>query len=896
MAEHAVQVTINAKDEATKQIKAIDKQLAALTKQKATVSLDLSTDAAQKQLADITANIDKLKGEKAQVVVEAKVTQALSALDDIAGEAKRVQAAVEALSVALGPELAAGADLDSIISDFMRMGLSLDEITAHADRLGGKLREVGQGSVSGRITTGFSRIGAEARSASASASTLSTAIGNSVQDLGQVAGLSGAAGQAIGQMGDSMATAALKSGSLRSALSEFAAVAGPVAALAAAVAIVNAVVDAHRKSAEEAAAATKQLGDAMDDASDPALGLADNMEPIVDRLHEFDRMDQGFWTDLTNGIEGFASSLPGVGAGLSLIGVDVNDMVETVSDVMPALIKAGVDAFDLAKFIAGTGEAAGTKISKAYQAGIINAEEYVAALKAITSERSKAANVKATDDAFFNVSLGQLRALQDAADKAANPLKFFGDQWAILINDMADGSIDTQAAADAVNYLNQQLGLTPDQIRKIASDELVRKAEEISKAFEKSGKDLEDWADRTAKAFEDVNQAFIDLGSAQGAFDEMSNVFNQMARDAEGLGLAFDLKNAPLDALGEVKDFQEGLRDLVEFIDDPKGLKGKIPNILNPNDVNAGPMLQKIAGMRDDVQKAITDAFATGGATKAQATADAYVKQFVDSLHGKIKASDIETLWGLDDLQATLKVGVDQASMAEAQAMLEILTSLTGETPWTAQLKFDLISGAIDANTAKELIARNVKAFGIDVNTNLLAPDAKSKSAAKAAADRWAAEAPNKISMGTVVAEPGVAALVAARNEGQLDADKVTPIVFQSTVAAPTVRRFDQGGTVDGAGGIAGERGPEILNRRYLTEGPTYVPPGTRVTSRRRTALILRTRGAGGLRRYDSGGTVPSGSTIVNFNGVGAVGNRYDLMRTIHRAELDKIRLRGTRG
>ena len=55
-------------------------------------------------------------------------------------------------------------------------------------------------------------------------------------------------------------------------------------------------------------------------------------------------------------------------------------------------------------------------------------------------------------------------------------------------------------------------------------------------------------------------------------------------------------------------------------------------------------------------------------------------------------------------------------------------------------------------------------------------------------------------------------------------------------------------------GGIAAEIGPEIINRRYLAMSPTYVPPGTHVTSRRQTARILRTRGTRGLRRYDQGG------------------------------------------
>ena len=108
---------------------------------------------------------------------------------------------------------------------------------------------------------------------------------------------------------------------------------------------------------------------------------------------------------------------------------------------------------------------------------------------------------------------------------------------------------------------------------------------------------------------------------------------------------------------------------------------------------------------------------------------------------------------------------------------------------------------------------------------------------------------------------------------------------------------MDAGGTAGSGGGIAGERRPEIVNNRYLITQPTVVPPGTRVTSGARTARILRTRGTQGLRRYDAGGTVAAGpSTVnVNFNGVGAIGNRYDLMRVVRQATRDQQRLLGTR-
>jgi hypothetical protein len=136
------------------------------------------------------------------------------------------------------------------------------------------------------------------------------------------------------------------------------------------------------------------------------------------------------------------------------------------------------------------------------------------------------------------------------------------------------------------------------------------------------------------------------------------------------------------------------MRDLVKFIDDKRRAQGEDPEHLQPErrQRQAVPRQDRLAARTDPA--GVSDAFATGGPVAAQATADAYVKQIVDSLHGKLKPGDVEALLGLHDLTATLKIAVDQASLATAQQMLEILTGLQGgETPWTASIKLALEAG-----------------------------------------------------------------------------------------------------------------------------------------------------------------------------------------------------------
>ena len=90
-------------------------------------------------------------------------------------------------------------------------------------------------------------------------------------------------------------------------------------------------------------------------------------------------------------------------------------------------------------------------------------------------------------------------------------------------------------------------------------------------------------------------------------------------------------------------------------------------------------------------------------------------------------------------------------------------------------------------------------------------------------------------------------------------------------------------------GGLAAEVGPELVrfpgqSRDVLLTGPTLVPTGTRVTSRRQTAHIVRHNGLRGVRRYDSGGVVAAAPTInVNFHN-SILGDRYSIERTIARS------------
>ena len=74
-------------------------------------------------------------------------------------------------------------------------------------------------------------------------------------------------------------------------------------------------------------------------------------------------------------------------------------------------------------------------------------------------------------------------------------------------------------------------------------------------------------------------------------------------------------------------DIEDGIDDLRHFIRDEG-----VPDIFDPDDVDAGPFLDKIDSLRGPIQEKITAAFEAGGPEAAKATADSYIDSIVHEL------------------------------------------------------------------------------------------------------------------------------------------------------------------------------------------------------------------------------------------------------------------------
>ena len=162
--------------------------------------------------------LDKLSGDSAKIEIDADVSRVLSALDEVAAEAKRTEAAADALSQALGPELTGKADTTALVGDLRAAGLTLEQITANADQLGAKFREISDMDVGGKLGANLGTTRGQMDNLRSSSdqtrSVMANLAGNAAQDLGQLGGVAGSAGVAIGQLAEYAADGNIQLGNL----------------------------------------------------------------------------------------------------------------------------------------------------------------------------------------------------------------------------------------------------------------------------------------------------------------------------------------------------------------------------------------------------------------------------------------------------------------------------------------------------------------------------------------------------------------------------------------------------------------------------------------------------------------------------------------------------------
>lgn len=294
-------------------------------------------------LEDYIANLDEAES-KTKAVARAMAAMA----DDVVQESKRSEQAVSKLSAALGPEFVRNSargeqGIRDVITQLRQMGAEFDDIDANVDELAASLRKVEAAGDSldkpkraaSDTADEVDRLSDSGRGAN---SALANMVGNSAQDVGELGGVAGSAGVALGQMAEYASDAALGGEALGSALKSMALVAGPIAAITLGVQLLNYALNQGKERAEAIAKATEEYTDALIAAQDAGDDLATTLDDQVR-------------SNVTDWLTGLGDKTDEVVTALDALGLSQGDLVRAFRDGDGPLVEAIARHDDLADAI-----------------------------------------------------------------------------------------------------------------------------------------------------------------------------------------------------------------------------------------------------------------------------------------------------------------------------------------------------------------------------------------------------------------------------------------------------------------------------------------------------------------------------------------------------------------
>ncbi len=422
------------------------------------IKIDIAASYDDKNAKKALADAEKIDGLKPEMEISADVDRALNAFDEVVAETKRVQAAADALAQALGPELTAKADPTAIVQDLRQMGLTLDDITANADKLGNKLKEVSDADVGGKLGSSLGttrgKLDEVNKSAESSRSALANMVGNSAQDLGQLGGIAGSSGVAIGQMAEYASDAALAGESMGSALASMAAVAGPIAAMSLAIQGVSSILNAMKQGQAVTKAfdteQVKQFTEAVQSGEDVTKSYNATLAKTGEVLADTGIKAGPAWAKILPGVSDLTRSLGLWGK-----------FGDTIENILPTLNHAGISADIWTKTITA------------------GADKQVAAMDTLRAALD-ATNISDDDRSKILIAA---RAAQDnytdSVNNSAATNKFFSESQDGVTDSVKAGSEQLSAYLD---FLYKQGAANRDA--KDAAEEQIRQTALLNQQYE----------------------------------------------------------------------------------------------------------------------------------------------------------------------------------------------------------------------------------------------------------------------------------------------------------------------------------------------------------------------------------------------------------------------------
>ena len=420
-------------------------------------------------------------GDKAR----AAITEMAQAMDS---ELRDAATAADALKTALG-ESADKFDVNQIVADLNRMGVTFDEIKTDADQFAATLREVDgirvQQTADGvdHVRSNLDETSDSARGAN---SALANMIGNTTQTLGGLGGIVGDIGVGIGQMGEYAADAALGGEKLGSVLKSMAAVAGPIGALALATAAVNKYLSEQQRIKAWRAEQVQGYKDAV---AEVGVGLSAINQHLAETANAAFEAETGITDFLIGGQE-----IENVAAMFGAFGLNVRQVSRAIA--------AGASDTD-------EGKDAINELEQAITDAGFSLGDFSAPLDYVREQQdaySEATRTSANENLFFAASMGDITGAMSANTVALGATEAL---WQRLLSDLRDGHIDTQKAQEAWNRLRDELDLTNEAMAELTQqklDEQMQADADAGAALADTFLEMADTAKRAADAQKDFNR------------------------------------------------------------------------------------------------------------------------------------------------------------------------------------------------------------------------------------------------------------------------------------------------------------------------------------------------------------------------------------------------------
>jgi hypothetical protein len=329
----------------------------------------------------------------------------VASLDRVAAQAKEdlnsAAIAAEELQRALR-DAGSNMDVGDALSSLNRMGLSMDEVTADADKLAASLKQLDDVRAQGvsdldAIAPGLAtKLDGVSKSADSSKNALANMVGNSVQD---VTGLGGALGVALGQLAEFGADAKLAGEGLGSVFKGLAGVAAPIAGIAIATKAATDVMSRFSASQKRTTESVEMWEAALDSGEDATDAYKQSLAELGKVVLDVTRSQSG----LENVVAELDSHWYSTGLGVDLLGKLLGVTNDETKDLTGTLTQAGLDVDRWAASVEGGATELARMEDYLSRTNLSGDEQkdVLTALEQAQEDHAKAAENDAAATAFF---------------------------------------------------------------------------------------------------------------------------------------------------------------------------------------------------------------------------------------------------------------------------------------------------------------------------------------------------------------------------------------------------------------------------------------------------------------------------------------------------------------